>query len=63
MFLKNKSIFIPYRKFLMSQQFTIGFYNINLYFPEHKVSIKCNEYNHKDRDINDQINLQNIIEN
>ena len=33
----------------------IGSYRIDLYFPEHKLAIECDEHDHKDRDINYEI--------
>ena len=36
----------------MKQQFSIGFYRIVLYFPEHNLATECDEHNHIDRDIN-----------
>ena len=39
----------------MKRQFSIGSYRIDLYFPEHKLAIECDEHNHEDRDINYEI--------
>ena len=46
----------------MKQQFSIGSYRIDLYFPEHKLAIESNEHDHKDRDINYEIRRQKYIE-
>ena len=46
----------------MKRQFSIGPYRIDLYFPEHKLAIKCDEYDHKDRDIKYEIRRQDFIE-
>ena len=46
----------------MKQQFSVGSYRINLYFPEHKLAIECDEYDHKDRDIDYEIRRQKFIE-
>ena len=35
----------------MKPKFSIGSYRINLYFPEHKLAIECDENDHKDKDI------------
>ena len=45
-----------------NRQFSIGSYRINFYFPEHKLAVKCDEYDHKDRDIDYEINRQKFIE-
>ena len=39
----------------MKQQFSIGSYRIDLYFPEHKLAIECDEHDGKDRDIDYEI--------
>ena len=46
----------------MKRQFSIGSYRIDLYFPEHKLAIECDEHDHKDRDINYEIRRQKFIE-
>ena len=46
----------------MKRQFSIGSYRINLYFPEHKLAIKCDEHDHKDRDIIYEIRRQKFFE-
>ena len=38
----------------MKRQFRFESYRINLYFPEHKLAIECDEHDHKDRDINSE---------
>ena len=45
----------------MKRQFNIGSYRTNLYFPEHKLAIECDEHDHKDRDINHVIRRQKFI--
>ena len=39
----------------MKRRFRIGSYRIDLYFPQHKLAIDCDEYDHKGRDINYEI--------
>ena len=39
----------------MKRQFSIGSYRIDLYFPEHKLAIECDEHDHKDRQIDYEI--------
>ena len=46
----------------MKREFSIGSYRIDLYFPEHKLPIECDEHGHKDRDINFEIRQQKFIE-
>ena len=46
----------------MKREFSIGSYRIDLYFPEHKLAIECDEHGHKDRDINFEIRQQKFIE-
>ena len=46
----------------MKRQFSIGSYRIDLYFPEHKLAIECDEHDHKDRDINYETRRQKFIE-
>ena len=46
----------------MKRQFSIRSYRIDLYFPEHKLAIECDEYDHKDRDINYEIRWLKFIE-
>ena len=46
----------------MNRQFSIGFYENDLYFPEHKLVIEFDEHDHKDRDINYEIRRQKFIE-
>ena len=45
----------------MKQQFSIGSYRIDLYFPEHKLAIECDKYDHKDRDINYEIDGKSLL--
>ena len=46
----------------MKWQFSIGSYRIDLYFPEHKLAIECDDRDRKDRDINYEIRRQKFIE-
>ena len=46
----------------MKQQFSIGFYRIVLYFPEHNLATECDEHNHIDRDINYETRWQTFFE-
>ena len=46
----------------MKWQFNIGSYRIDLYFPEHKLTIECDEHDHKDRDIDYEKSRQAFIE-
>ena len=46
----------------MKRQFSIGPYRIDLYFPEHKLAIECDEHDHRNRDINHEIRQQKFIE-
>ena len=46
----------------MKRQFNIGSYRIDLYFPEHKLAIECDDHDRKDRDINYEIRRQKFIE-
>ena len=46
----------------MKRQCSIGSYRIDLYFPEHKLAIECDEHDHKDRGINYEIRRQKFIE-
>ena len=45
----------------MKQQFSIGSYRINLYFPENKLANECDKYDHKGRDIDYEIRRQTFI--
>ena len=46
----------------MIQQFSVGKYRIGLYFPEHKLAIECDEFDHRDRDIGYEVVWQKHIE-
>jgi very-short-patch-repair endonuclease len=46
----------------MELQYCVGDYRIDLYFPFHKLAIECDENNHSDRNINDEIKRQKFIE-
>ena len=39
----------------MKRKFSIGSYRIDLYLPEHRLAIECDEHDHKDRNINHKI--------
>ena len=36
-------------------QHTIGKHRIDLYFPDHKLAIECDEFGHKDRNLKKEI--------
>ena len=62
---ENDSIEIIMKTFhgeKMERQFKIGNYRIDLYFPEHKIAVECDEFDHIDRDINYEIFRQKFIE-
>lgn len=44
-------------------QYTVGCYKIDMYFPQYKLAIECDEYGHDRRDISQEIKRQNYIEN
>ena len=46
----------------MKQQFRIESNRIDIYFPEHKLAIECDEHDHKDRDIDYETRRQKFIE-
>ena len=46
----------------MIRQFHIGKYRIDLYFPEHKLAIECDEFGHNNRDVSYEVNRQKFIE-
>ena len=45
----------------MIDQYTVGHYRIDLYFPEHKIAVECDELGHKDRDIDYEVKRQKLI--
>ena len=47
----------------MIHQFGVGKYRIDLYFPEYKLAIECDEFGHEDRDIESEVERQKFIEN
>ena len=57
----------PLRKTLnihvLLTQFNIDEYKIELYFPKHKLVVKCDEFDHKDRNIEYEVRRQNYTEN
>ena len=46
-----RQIMLAFNGEKMIHQFSVGKYRINLYFPEYKLTIKCDEFNQRDRDI------------
>ena len=46
----------------MIRQFHIGKYYIDLYFPEHKLAIECDEFGHNNHDVLYKVNRQKFIE-
>ena len=62
---ENDSIEIIMKTFhgeKMERQFKIGNYRIDLYLPEHKIAVECDEFDHIGRDINYEIFRQKFIE-
>jgi len=45
----------------MVQQFAIGCYRIDLYFPEHQIAVECDERGHADRDTTKERERQDNI--
>ena len=43
-------------------QHTIGKHRIDLYFPDHKLAIECDEFGHKDRYLKKEIRRQIYLE-
>ena len=46
----------------MIHQFSVGKYRIDLYFPRYKLAIECDEFDHRDRDIECEVERQKHIE-
>lgn len=46
----------------MNRQYSIGKYRIDLYFPDYKIAIECDEFGHKDRNKIYEHNRQKYIE-
>ena len=46
----------------MIHQFSAGKYRIDLYFPKYKLAIECDEFDHRDRDIEYEAERQKNIE-
>ncbi|MGL5962359.1 MAG: DUF559 domain-containing protein [Cetobacterium sp.] len=44
------------------KQFTVGSYRIDLYFPDQRLAIECDEFNHTDRDLKYEKERQVFIE-
>ena len=62
---ENDSIEIIMKTFRgekMKRQFKIGNYRIELYLPEDKIAVECDEFDHIGRDINYEIFRQKFIE-
>ena len=47
----------------MKCQFNVDGYRIDLYFPEYKLAIECDEFDHNDRDVKYEVKRQMHIEN
>jgi very-short-patch-repair endonuclease len=47
----------------MITQYQISNYRIDLYFPDHKIAVECDEYNHNDRDQEYETNREREIIN
>ena len=47
----------------MLTQFSVDGYKIDLYFSRHKLAVECDEFDHKDRDIEYEVRRQKYIEN
>ena len=47
----------------MQDQYYVDGYKIDLYFPEYGLAIECDEFDHKDRDIEYEVKRQKHIEN
>ena len=46
----------------MLTQYSVGTYRIDLYFPDYKLAIECDEYDHSDRDQEYEQTRQHYIE-
>ena len=46
----------------MIHHLSVGKYRIDQYFPKHKLAIECDEFDHRDRDIEYEIRRQKFIE-
>ena len=47
----------------MLNQFNVDGYRIDLYFPRHRFAVECDEFGHRDRDIEYEVRRQKYIEN
>ena len=45
----------------MIEQFVIGKYRIDLYFPVYKIAIECDEHDHQDRDVHEETARRSFI--
>ena len=45
----------------MEQQFSVGRFKIDLYFTDYKIAVECDEYHHKDRDAQMELERQEFI--
>lgn len=50
-----------FERFSPVLQYSVGRYRIDLYFPEHKIAVECDEFDHKDR--TNEVERQQFIEN
>ena len=46
----------------MIEQYNVDGYRIDLYFPEYKLAIECDEFGHRDRDLEYEVKRQKYIE-
>lgn len=46
----------------MVRQYVCGSYRIDLYFPKHELAVECDEFGHKDRKPEYEVNRQSYIE-
>ena len=46
----------------MTHQFSVGKYRMDLYFPRYKLANECDEFDHRDRDIEYKVEQQKHIE-
>ena len=48
---------------VMIDQYSVDNYRVDLYFPEYRLAIECDEFGHEDRDIGYEVTRQKYIEN
>ena len=56
-----KNILTTFRGENMIQQYYIDGFRLDLYFPDYKLGIECDEYGHKNRDVDYEKNREKII--